>query len=91
MDQHLLFYGLQGLTDSLSNRGLFIQIDQFNDQCFPFARAGALVQWLKLPDWKGGDRGFDPNSGLQVSKKQTVSSPLTRKDSILWRALVTER
>ena len=32
--------------------------------------AGALVPWLKLPAWKVGDRGFEPHSGLQVSKKQ---------------------
>ena len=50
--------------------------------------SGALVQWLKLPAWKVGDRGFIPCSGLKVSKKQTVSSPLTRKDSIL---TMTER
>ena len=31
-----------------------------------------------------GDHGFEPHSGLQVSKKQNVSSSLTRKDSILW-------
>ena len=54
-------------------------------------RAGALVQWLKLPAWKVLDRGFEPHPGLQVSKKQNVSSPLTRKDAILWRASVTER
>ena len=29
------------------------------------------------------DRGFEPHSGLQVSKKQNVSSLLTLKDSIL--------
>ena len=46
-------------------------------------RAGALVQWLKLLAWKVRDRGFEPHSGLQVSKKQNVSSTLTRKDSIL--------
>ena len=39
---------------------------------------GALVQWLKLPAWKIGDRGFEPHSGLQVSKKQKVFSPLTQ-------------
>ena len=40
---------------------------------------------LKLSAWKVGDRGFEPHSGLQVSKKkQNVSSPLTRNDSILW-------
>ena len=27
------------------------------------------VQWLKLPVWKVGDRGFEPRSGIQVSKK----------------------
>ena len=53
-------------------------------------RAGILVQWLKLPAWKFGDRGFEPRSGIQVSKKHNVSSPLTRKDSILWGASVTE-
>ena len=41
--------------------------------------AGALVQWLKLPAWEVRDRGFEPHSGLQVSKTQNVSSPLTRK------------
>ena len=44
---------------------------------------GALVQWLKLPAWNVGDRGFEPDSGLQVSKKHDVSSPLTRKDPII--------
>ena len=38
-----------------------------------------LVQWLKV-----GYCGLDPYSGLQVSKKQNVSFPLTGKDSILW-------
>ena len=37
------------------------------------ARAGALLQWLKLPACKVGDCGFEPHSGLQVSKKQNVS------------------
>ena len=32
----------------------------------------------------------EPHSGLQVSKKHNFSSPLTRKDSILWGAFVTE-
>ena len=41
------------------------------------------VQWLKLPAWKVGDRGLVPHSGIQVSKKQNVSSPLTCKYSIL--------
>ena len=33
-------------------------------------RAGALMQWLKLPAWKIGDRYFEQRSGIQVSKKQ---------------------
>ena len=41
------------------------------------------MQWLKLPAWEIGDREFEPRSGIQVSKKQNVSSPLTRKDLIL--------
>ena len=45
--------------------------------------AEALVLWLKVPAWKIGDRRLELHSGLQVSKKQNVSSPLTRKDSIL--------
>ena len=48
-----------------------------------FTSAGALVQWLKLPVWKFGDRGFEPHSGRQVSKKQNVCSPLIREDSVL--------
>ena len=52
--------------------------------------AGSLVQGLKLPPWKVGDRGFEPHSGLQVSKNQNVYSRLTLKDSILWGASVTE-
>ena len=50
---------------------------------FDVLRAGALVQWLKLPAWEVGDRGLEPHFGLQISKKQNVSSLLTRKDSIL--------
>ena len=49
------------------------------------------MQWLKLPAWKVGDREFEPRSGIKVSKKPIFSSPLTRKDSILWGAYVTER
>ena len=52
---------------------------------------GALVQWLKKPAWKIGDRGLEPHSGLRVQRNKNVSSPLTRKDSILWGASVTER
>ena len=33
-----------------------------------------MVQWLKLPAWKVGDRVFEPHSDLQVSKKHNVSS-----------------
>ena len=47
------------------------------------------MQWLKLPVCK--DRGFEPRSGLHVSKKHNVFSALTRIDSILWGASVTER
>ena len=38
------------------------------------------MQWLKLPAWKVGDSEFEPPSGFQVSKKQNVSSSLTRED-----------
>ena len=46
---------------------------------------GAVVKaaWLENQRLRG-DRGFEPLPGLQVSQKQHVSSPLTRKDSILW-------
>ena len=33
-----------------------------------------MVQWLKLPTWEVGDRGFKLRYGIQVLKKQTVSS-----------------
>ena len=52
---------------------------------------GALMQWLKLPAWKVGDRGLEPHSGLEILKDQNVSSLFPRKDSILWGASVTER
>ena len=55
------------------------------------SRGGALVQWLMLPAWKVEDRGLEPHSGLQVSNKQNVSSPLSREGSIMWRTSVTER
>ena len=68
------------------------------DYIFPTARlgfsrprGGALMQWLKLTAWKVRDRGFEPHSVLQVSKKQNVSSPLTHDDSILWETPMTER
>ena len=46
---------------------------------------------VELPAWKFGDVGFEPHSGLQVSKKQFFSTPLTRKDAILCRASMTKR
>ena len=55
-------------------------------------KAGALMQWLKLPAWEVGDRdlGFKPRSSIQVSKKKK-DFPLTRGYSIFWRASVTEK
>ena len=46
------------------------------------------MQWLKL---KIGDRGFVPRSGIRISKKQNVSSPLQyceepRDREVLWSA-----
>ena len=38
-----------------------------------------------------GSRGFEPRPVIQVSKKQNVSSPLSRKYSILWGASLTKR
>ena len=58
------------------------------DQFFSKSRRCSLLilkaQWLKLPAWKVGDRGFWPLSGLQVSKKQNNPSLLPRKDLLLW-------
>ena len=54
------------------------------------AGVAALVQLLKQPTWKIGYREFDPRSGVQVSKKQNVSSLLTRKYLFLWGASLTE-
>ena len=34
---------------------------------------GALVQWLKLAAWKVGDRGLEPHSSIEVSKKKCLS------------------
>ena len=50
-----------------------------------------MVHLLKLHAWKVGDRVFEPHYGLQASKKQNVSSPLTREDFILRGAPVTEK
>ena len=41
---------------------------------------GAIVQWLKLPVWKVGNRGFKPRCGIRVLNKQNVSFLLTRQD-----------
>ena len=49
------------------------------------------MQWLKLPAWKVRDRGFEPHSNLQISKKRNVSSLHTCKDSILQEASVSLR
>ena len=38
-----------------------------------------------------GDRGSEPRSGIQLLKRQNVSSLLTRKYSISWGSSVTER
>ena len=46
---------------------------------------GAVVKTAYL------NRGFEPQAlASQVSKKQNVSSPLTRKKSILWGGSVAE-
>ena len=50
------------------------------------SKHGALAQWFKLPAWKVGDCRFEPRSSVQVSKKQNVSSLLTRKDYPLTRS-----
>ena len=42
---------------------------------------GADAVVIKLPACKVGDRGYEPHSGRQISRKQNVTSPLTRKDS----------
>ena len=49
-----------------------------------------MIQWLKLPVLKVGDRGYESHFGLQVSNEQIFSSPLTRKNSKLRGASVTE-
>ena len=41
---------------------------------------------LKLYAWKVGDRGFEPRSDIQVSKKENVSSTLIREESIMWES-----
>ena len=53
-----------------------------------FGKGRALMQCLRLLALKVGDRGFEPHSGLDVSKKRKVSSSLIRKNSMLWGASV---
>ena len=43
-----------------------------------------------VEQWPGSTLHVTPHSGLQVSKEQNVSAPLTRKDLLLWRASVTD-
>ena len=55
---------------------------------------GALLQWLKLPAWKIGDRGFESRFEMDSSREETkYFPPLTRKDAIfessVWRAVST--
>ena len=45
------------------------------------------MQYLKLPAWKVGDRGFEPHSDPQVSMKLNVSSLLIRKNLIYMGSL----
>ena len=54
------------------------------------------MQWLEVPAWKvyfleNRKSRVRPPAGIQVSKKQIVTSSLTYKDLILWGASVTER
>ena len=62
-----------------------------NQPVYVHERAGTLVQWVKMTVWKVEDRGFELHSGLQLSKKQNVSSSLTREDLLLLGASMTER
>ena len=57
-----------------------------------FCRVGALVQWFnKVACFESQISGFEPHSDLQGLKKQNVSYPLTRKDSMMWRASMSAR
>ena len=56
--------GVKRITATDLNRNL-------NDNLtVEFYSTGALVQWLKLPGWKDGDRELEPHSGLQVPTKK---------------------
>ena len=46
-------------------------------------RARAPVQWLNLSAWKIEDRGFEPHSGIQVSKIQYCGVPPWPTGSVL--------
>ena len=35
-----------------------------------YPRAGALVQWLKLPPWKVGDRSLNPTLAFKFQRKK---------------------
>ena len=54
----------------------------YSRHCSVLCRAEALVQWLKLTACKIGDRVFVSHSGIQVPKKQNVSSSLISKYSV---------
>ena len=66
----------------MSNTGCMLgeYVKITNLECFEQFR----MQWLKLPAWEVGDCWFKPGSGIQILKKQNVSSPLTRKNAIFW-------
>ena len=82
--RYTLFNFDQALTPL---RYALFHFEYLNIELCPGFLAGALVQWLKLPAWKVGDRGF--KTRLHLSFKETKCYfPL--KYSILWGACVTE-
>ena len=46
---------------------------------------------MKLSAWRVEGRWFKPSSGLYVSRIKKVSSPLTRKYSVLCGASMTDK
>ena len=65
---------------------------EYDTQCTMFKicmGVEALVRWLKLAAWEVGHGGLVPNPALGLQRNRSLFS-LTRKDSILWRASVTE-